>query len=340
MTKRSDFPETAGALLERLGSLYGLVGELEPARGVVGLLPFVVGETSVSLRPAVRSELRVTIGIPARPEDPHGRSALVAALCGLGAERVSADADDALAVVAPAPRGHERGVRSLALRARPGQPAQARPGALVGGGTLAERCARIAEAMRGLGLDRAARVHERIVSELAKNPFNVVVPYGVGFDLGPDRALGAKVYWACEWPDVAFEFLSGRLAEDFGLQRMEEAVEALAASARADWRRAPWFLEMSFELPADPAWGIRAKAHLPRRRFASNEAQAHSAVLRVASELGLDPLPYERLLDAVRPGGLTPERQCSLSAGVSATSHGPSLEVYLFDPAHLASTHT
>jgi hypothetical protein len=334
MSRRAGFPETAGALLERLGSLYGLVGELEPAHRVVGSLPFVVGETSVSLRPVARSDLRTTLGIPGRAGDPHGRSALVAALSGLGAGIVAANVDDALASVAPLPRGSERGVRSMALRAGPGEPVRPRPGALVDGRTLAERSARVADALRRLGLERAAGVHDRIAAELGRNPFNAVFPYGLGFDLGADRALGAKVYWSCEWPDVAFAVMGGRLAEDFGLQGVGEAVEALAASAHADWRRPRWLLELSFELPADPAWGIRAKAHLSPHRFAPNEAQAHSAVLRIASELGLDPLPYEQLLEAVRPDGLSPERPCTLSAGVSATARGPSLEVYLFDPAH------
>jgi hypothetical protein len=332
MGEGSGFPETAGALLERLGSLYGLVGELEPARRVARSLPFVIGEASISLRQSPRSDLRTTLGIPARPEDPEGRLALVEALSGLGAGIVAADVDDALADVAPLPRGSERGVRSLALRAGPGEPVRPRPGAMVDGRTLAERSARVAGALRGIGLDGAAGIHERIAAELGRNPFNVVFPYGVGFDLTADRALGAKVYWSCEWPDVAFAFLSGRLAEEFGLQGVE-AIETIASCAHADWRRTPWLLELSFELPADPAWGIRAKAHLPPRRFAPNEADAHSAVLRIASELELDPKPYERLLETVRPDGLSTERPCTLSAGVSATANGPSLEVYLFDPA-------
>jgi squalene cyclase len=330
--QRSGFPATASALLERLGSLYGLVDELEPARRVVGRLPFVIGEASVSLRPVATGGLRTTLGIPARSGDPEGRLALVAALSGLGAGIMAADVDDALALAAPPPRGSERGVRSLALRAGPGEPVRPRPGAMVGGRDLAERSARVADALRSLGLEGAAGVHERIAGELGRNPFNVAFPYGLGFDLGVDRALGAKVYWSCEWPDVAFALLDGRLAEDFGLQGVE-AIETIASCTHADWRRTPWLLELSFELPADPAWGIRAKAHLPPRRFASSEAQAHTAALRIASELGLDPMPYERLLRALRPDGLSPERPCTLSAGVSTTAGGASLEVYVFDPA-------
>ena len=336
MGEGSGFPETAGALLERLGSLYGLVDELEPARRVAQRLRPVLLETSVSLRPGTQTDLRLTLGIPPRPDDPQGRSALLAALSGLGAGRVSAPVDAALAHVAGAPREGEL-ARSLALRARSGEPVQPRPGARVGGRTGAERFARAADAMRSVGLERAAAVQERIAAEFRGNPFNAVIPYGLGFDLRPDRALGAKTYLSCEWPDVAVGFMRGRLADELGLKGVE-VFELLAAIARADWRRERWLLEVSFELPADPARGVRAKAYVSTRRLASSEAEAHKLVLRIAAGLGIDLRPYEELVEAVRPDGLTPERPCSLRAGVSASSLGPSLEVYLFDPARFAST--
>ena len=332
----SAFPQTASALLDRLGPPHGLVSEVQPIRRILEPLPTVPIETSVSLGPNARRELRLTLAIPPRLEDPQGRGALVAALSALGAERVSTTADDALAMVAPAPRERQP-VRSVALRVRAREPVRPRPGARVGGRSAAERSARAGDAMRSLGLDRTAAVHERLSAELAGNPFNAAVLYGLGFDLGPDRALGAKTYFACEWPDVAFEVLRCRLAEDFGLEGVE-AVELLAASACAGWRRTRWLLEVSFELPADPASGIRAKAYISARHLASNEAEAYKVMLRIASELGLDHEPYEQLVKAVRPDGLIPERPCSLRAGVSASQSGASLEVYLFDPARFTAT--
>jgi hypothetical protein len=321
------FPSTAGALLERLGSLYGLDGELEPVRRVVEPLAAVPVETSVSLGSGVETTSRLTLGLPTRPEDPHARSALVAALSGLGAERVAAAVDEALASVAPAPG--RRLVRGLALRVRRGEPARPRAATWVGGETAAERSARVTDAMLRLGLECPAALHARLAAQLAANPFNAVVLYGLGFDVGPDHVPAAKTYFANEWDDVAVGLLCGRLADELGLDGVE-GFELLAACARADRRRGRWLLEVSFELPADPARGIRAKAYLRPDDLGADEAEGHATVLRLAAELGLDPRPYEELVEAVRPDGLSAERPCSLMAGVSASAGGPSLEVYLF----------
>jgi hypothetical protein len=151
--------------------------------------------------------------------------------------------------------------------------------------------------------------------------------------------LGAKTYFACEWADIATQLLGGRLADDLGLDGVE-GFELLAASARADRRRSRWLLEVSFELPADPARGVRAKAYLPPSNVASTEAEGHAAVLRLAAQLGVDSRPYEELVDAVRPDGLTSERPCSLMVGLSASERGASLEVYLFDPGRSTSAAT
>jgi hypothetical protein len=327
---QSAFPRSAGALVDRLGSLYGLDSELEGARRVVEPVAAVPLEASVSLRRDVRTELRVSLGIPARRGDPQARLALVAALSGLGAERVSTSVDEALVIVAPL-ADRRRLVRCLALRAHKGEPARPRPGAWVAGETGAERSARVAEAMLRLGLDYPAAVHQRLAAELTMNPFNAAFPYGLGFDLGRDRVLGAKTYFACEWAEVALESLGGRLADELGLEGVE-GFELLAAAARVDRRGARWLMELSFELATDPALGVRAKAYLPASRLASNEAEGHAAVLRLAAQLALDPRPYEKLVEAVRPDGLTRERPCSQMVGISASSRGPSLEVYLFNP--------
>jgi hypothetical protein len=111
-----------------------------------------------------------------------------------------------------------------------------------------------------------------------------------------------------------------------------EGFELLTASARADRRRSRWLLEVSFELPADPARGVRAKAYLAPASLAPNEAEGHDTAVRLAAQLGLDAGPYEELVAAIRPDGLTSERPCSLMLGLSATESGASLEAYLFDP--------
>jgi hypothetical protein len=335
---RNGYPSSAGALLDRLGLRYGLEGEIEGARRATEPLAAVPLETSVSLRDGGASELRLTLGIPPRPGDPHARLALVGALSALGAGRVSAAVDDALARVAPPPE-RRRLQRGLALRARRGEPVRPRPSAWVGGETAPERSARVGDAMLGVGLDDAAAQHRRLAALLAANPFCSAIPYGLGFDVGPDRVLGAKTYFACEWADIATQLLGGRLADDLGLDGVE-GFELLAASARADRRRSRWLLEVSFELPADPARGVRAKAYLPPSNVASTEAEGHAAVLRLAAQLGVDSRPYEELVDAVRPDGLTSERPCSLMVGLSASERGASLEVYLFDPGRSTSAAT
>ena len=327
---RSGYPHSAGALLDRLGSLYGLQGELQAARRATEPLAAVPLETSVSLSPGGTTELRLTLGLPSRPEDPHARRALVSALSALGAGRVSATVDDALASVAPPPE-RRRLQRGLALRTRRGEPVRPRPAAWVGGQTAAGLSARIDEAMLRVGLDHAAGLHRRLATLLAANPFCSVVPYGLGFDVSPDRVLGSKTYFACEWADVATGLLCGPLADDLGLDGVE-GFELLVASARADRQRSRWLLEVSFELPADPARGVRAKAYLAPSNVAPTEAEGHDTVLRLAAELGLDYRPYEELVDAIRPDGLTSERPCSLMLGLSASQRGASLEVYLFDP--------
>jgi hypothetical protein len=119
-----------------------------------------------------------------------------------------------------------------------------------------------------------------------------------------------------------------------------ESFELLAESVRADRRRARWLTEVGFELPADPALGARAKAYLLPAGLAANEAEGHTAILRLAARLGLDPLPYEELVAAVRPDGLTPERPCSLMVGVSASAGGPSLEIYVLNPGRWDSAAT
>ena len=187
------------------------------------------------------------------------------------------------------------------------------------------------DAILRVGLDRPAALHARLASELTANPFNAVFPYGLGFDVGPDGVLGAKTYFASEWPDVAVGLLSGRVADELLLGAVE-GFELLASSARSDRPRARWQIELSFELPADPTRGVRAKAYLRADGMAPDEAQGHAKVLRLAAGLGLDAAPYEELVKAIRPDGFTTERPCSLMAGFSASARGPSLEVYVFDP--------
>src|SRR5262249_26148522 len=152
---------------------------LEPVRRVIEPLAPVPLDTSVSLRPGIESESRLMLGFPPRPGDPDARTALVATLSGLGAGCVAA-VDDALASLAFKPRRPT--ARSLGIRVRRDERARPRPGAWVGGETAAIRSARIAEAMLRLGLDRPAALHRRLAAELAANPFNAVVPYGLAFD--------------------------------------------------------------------------------------------------------------------------------------------------------------
>jgi hypothetical protein len=324
------YPQGIGRLLHRLGSLYGLHDVLGPVDTVLAPLPTVPMEASVSLRPGAQSEVRFTVGFESRADDPDARGALIAALSGLGAQRVCTDVDDALTAVAPPP-ARRRLLRALAVRARPGEPLRPRGGAWVGGDTPGERSNRVADAMRRVGLGQTATLHDRLFAELAANPFTAIVPYGLGFDVGRDRVLGAKTYFVCEWADVAVASLRGQLAEELHLDGTD-AFELLAASVRADARRDRWLMEVSFELPADPARGVRAKAYLLPASLAADDAEGHTAILRLADRLALDPLPYEQLIKAIRPGGLTAGQPCSLSVGVSASAQGASLDIYLLNP--------
>jgi hypothetical protein len=324
------FPQEASVLLERLGSLYGLRSELEAFGRATEPLAAVPIETSVSLRSSPRTDLRLTLGIAPRPGDPESRLALVAALSRLGSVSVAGAVDEALASVAPMP-GRRRSMRALALRVCGGAPVQVRAASWVGGTTVAERVTRVSDALLRLGLERLAALHRRLTAQLAANPFNAVVPYGFGVEVSPDRVLAAKTYFQCEWVDVTAGLLTGPLADDLGLDRTE-GVELLAESARADRRRERWLMELSLELPAEPARGARVKAYLPPASLAVTEAEGHTAVISLALRLGLDPGPYQALVAAARPGGLSPARPCSLSVGVSAGTRGPSLEVYLLNP--------
>ena len=225
------FPQEASALLERLGSLYGLRSELEEFRRAVEPLAAVPIETSVSLRSSPQTDLRLTLGIPPRLGDPESRLALVAALSRLGAGSVASAVDEALATVAPMP-GRRRSLRALALRVRGGAPVQLRAASWVGGATVGERATRVSDALLRLGLEGLAALHRRLTAQLAANPFNAVVPYGFGVEVGPDRVLAAKTYFQCEWFDVTAGSLTGPVAADLGLDRME-GVELLAESAFA-----------------------------------------------------------------------------------------------------------
>lgn len=185
--------------------------------------------------------------------------------------------------------------------------------------------------MLRLGLDRLVFLYRRLIARLAANPFNAVVAFGLGFEVDRDRVLAAKVYLACEWADVTTRLLDGPLADDLQLDGVE-TFALLVAFARAERRRGRWLMEVSLELPADPSPGTRIKAYLPPASLAANEADGQDAVLALAARLSLDARPYEELVEAIRPDGLTPERPCSLSVGVSDGERGPSLEVYLLNP--------
>lgn len=315
-------------VLDRLGTLYALETELGPVRRVVAELPAILLEASVSLPAHRERELRLTLGLLPRPEDKDARSAVVEAVSGFGAAQLAGAVDEALAILA-AGALRQRVARGLALRVRTGEPPRPRPGARVGGATGAERSRRMAEAMRRLGLNAPAALHLRLAGRLASNPFNAVVPYGLAFDLAPDRVLGAKTYFACEWADVALGQLRG-LAEELEIHGVE-TFDRLAAAGE-EGGRGRWLLEVSFEVPADPARGVRAKAYLPAPRLAANEEEGHAAVLRLAGDLGFDPGPYEELVAALRPDGLSRRRPCTIMVGLSASAHGSSLEAYVFRP--------
>ena len=323
------FPPTSRALLERLGSLYGLEAELERATRVLEPLPAVPVETSTSLGSGAETTARLTLGFVARPEDPHGRAGLVAALSGLASEGMAVTVDELFAGIAP--RTTRPLVRGLALRARKGDDVRARPGVRVGGRSVADRLRRIDAAMLQLGLDEVANVHRRIASAISVNPFNAANPYALAFDVDAEHVLGAKTYFACEWAETLVSSLRGQLADELDLDGLD-GFELLAASARPERRHDRWLLEASFEVPADPGQGVRAKAYLRSASLAASEAEGHAAVLRLARAMGLEATPYAELLATVRPDGLSTARPCWLMAGVSASARGPSLEVYVFNP--------
>lgn len=316
------FPTTVEELLARLGALHGLDAELGPARRALTALPIVPVETSVSLGPRSLGELRATVGVAPRADDPDGRATLVNALSAVAADHAVREVDEALASVAPA-AGTRRLPRGIALRARAGDGdgVRMRPGTWVRGGA-----AGIADAMRRVGLDEAAALHGRLAAQLAANPFNAVGAYAFGVDLGASAVLGAKTYFTCEWADVALAFLRDRAAPMLDLAGADAF--ALLAECVAP-RNARWLLEISFELPSDPAAGVRAKAYVPARKLAASELEADGKVRALAARLDLDIAPYERLLTAMRPDGLSAARACSVMLGMSATQRHPTLEIYL-----------
>jgi hypothetical protein len=331
----TDFPETADRMLERLGRLHELTVELTSVRRALAALAVVPLETSVSLRRSTgSSELRATLGIRPRPNDPDGREALRAALLAVEADPVVREVADTLASVAP-PTGAKDLSKFIALRAREDGHVRLRPATWVGGKTVDERALRISVAMRRLGLEEAATLHDELAALLVSNPFTTIGAYGLGIDLDAGRVLGAKTYFTCEWADVALDLLRSRVARALDLEA-SEAVVLLAECAREESRKARWLLEVSFELPRDPATGVRAKAYLPAKHLAANEVDGHEKALALAARLGVVVVPYERLLSAARPAGLRRALPCSIMLGVSLTETSPSLEVYLSDPRRAA----
>ena len=113
------------------------------------------------------------------------------------------------------------------------------------------------------------------------------------------------MYFACESAEVVLDHLRGPIAEELDLGHHAALFQVLVEATGPEWRRARWLLEASFELPADPAAGARAKLYVPPSRLAGSEAGAHRAILGVATELGLDAAPFEALIRALRPDGLS-----------------------------------
>jgi hypothetical protein len=326
----ADLPRGVDALLDRLAPLYGLVDELASLRVVGRTMPIEPLEASVSLGvQAATRDLRVTVGLPSRSDDPESCAALCAVLEGLGAGSAAPPAVAALALAARGAR-ERRFAYGAALRTRPGRAVQPRPATWIGGDTVAERSARVAEALASVGLDDAATISRRLVRTFGSNPFSAVVPYGLGLGLGCDGVTGAKVYFACESAEVVLDHLRGPIAEELDLGHHAALFEVLVEATGPEWRRARWLLEASFELPADPAAGARAKLYVPPSGLAASDPGAHKAILRVATELGLDAAPYEALIRALRPGGLSTNQPPTLMMGVSVMSTGPSLEAYVF----------
>jgi hypothetical protein len=315
-------------LVATLASLNGLDDELAPLRALDMTLPIEPLETSISLGAGSTRDLRLTVGLLSRADDPESQTALGTLLGSLGFGPM---AEAAVAALARAARGarERRFAYGAALRARPGRTVRPRPAAWLGGNTVAERTTRIAEALVSLGLDEPARTSERIVGTLSSNPFSAVIPYALGLGLHPEGGAGAKVYVACESAEVALDHLHGPVADELDLGDRTAAFDALVEITRPEWRCTRWLLEASFELPADPAAGPRAKLYVPPAGLAS-DVTAHRAIMRLAAELGLDPGPYEALLGVLRPDELSPDHPPTLMLGVSVTAERVSLEAYIF----------
>ena len=309
--------------LERLASHYGLGDDLAALAALEGSL--VPAEASVSLDGhATEKELRCTLGAPARPEDSEGRQALRAALELLGAGPAGAAADEALARAARgAPK--RRYARAIALRARPGR-VRPRVGSWIGGETVGERCARITNVLRGLGLDGAAQSHASLTNVLVSNPFSATFPYGIGLDLTASGIDGAKTYFASESAEVLLGHVHGPIAQALGLQGATKPFDSLVAVAGSNWRRTRWLLEASFELPRDPSLGTRVKLYLTPSSLAATDSGPHRAIVRLAADIGLDCTPYEELVGVLGPGDFV----ATMMAGVSVSAAGCSLEVYVF----------
>lgn len=319
----TELPSGIDELLERLGPLYGLGDELAPLRGVSASVPVVPLEASVSLHARTgRRDLRVTAGLPSR-------SALSNLLESLDVGAAGEPAVGALVFAARDAR-ERRFPYGAALRARTGQMVRPRPAAWLGGSTVAERSTRVEAALRSVGLEEPARRSRRLAHILGSNPFSCVIPYGLGLDLDETEVVGTKVYFACESAEVVLGHLHGPIADELALSDQTDGFDALVAAIGPDWRRRRWLLEISFELPADPVAGARAKLYAPAPSLAASTLAAHRAILSIASELGFDAAPYEALVQALRPRGLSDDRPPTLSVGLSVTAASPSLEAYVF----------
>jgi hypothetical protein len=99
----ADSPHGLAELLDRVGPLFSLGDELGPQRALARTIPIEPLEASVSLgaRTSAR-DMRVTIGLPSRADDPESRTALGAMLGALG---VGSAADPAAHALELAARG-------------------------------------------------------------------------------------------------------------------------------------------------------------------------------------------------------------------------------------------
>ena len=164
------------------------------------------------------------------------------------------------------------------------------------GGWLGEgdrrRTARIFEALASVGLDDRARTSQRLAGILCSTPSP---------PSSPSRSASACIRTAspeptdfgCESAEVVLDQFHGPIADKLDLGDTA-AFDALVEATASEWRRARWLLEASFELPADPAAGARAKLSSRPTGLAASNLDAHRAILRLASELGLQAAPYGR----------------------------------------------